>query len=409
MATIVGLIVALVWGLGQVLNVLSPVVWPIAVAGVLAYLLDPVVDFFERRRVPRTRAIVLVFAIALFLVIAVFSSIVPRLVVETRQLVSNIPTFVAKLETRANEWMTNPPAPLRSILERVGVQWRPASGATNDVVMDTNATATVSPTNLPPLEFSRPAGTTSRVEKLDPQLVEQASAWVTAVLKTVGGWIPQQLSRLAGLFGIIAGLALIPIYLFYLLLEKRAITDNWTVYLPVTDSRFKEELVFVLRSINDYLIAFFRGQVLVAICDGVLYGIGFAIIGLPYAFVIGAVAMVLTIIPFLGAIVTCGAALLIAVVSFADWQHPVLVLAVFAVVQGIEGYVLQPKIIGDRVGLHPMVIIVAIMTGTTLLGGVLGGLLAIPLAAVLRVVMTRYVWRKKEPGPSGPPVLKHVT
>jgi predicted PurR-regulated permease PerM len=219
----------------------------------------------------------------------------------------------------------------------------------------------------------------------------------------VGGWIPQQLSRLAGLFGIIAGLALIPIYLFYLLLEKRAITDNWTVYLPVTDSKFKEELVFVLRSINDYLIAFFRGQVLVAICDGVLYGIGFAIIGLPYAFVIGAVAMVLTIIPFLGAIVTCGVALLIALVTYGDWQHPLLVIAVFAVVQGIEGYILQPKIIGDRVGLHPMVIIVAIMTGTTLLGGVLGGLLAIPLAAVLRVVMTRYVWQKKE---SSTPVMK---
>ena len=74
----------------------------------------------------------------------------------------------------------------------------------------------------------------------------------------------------------------------------------------------------------------------------------------------------------------------------------VSVLAVFAVVQGIEGYVLQPKIIGDRVGLHPMVIIVAIMTGTTLLGGVLGGLLAIPLAAVLRVLMARYVWKRKD-------------
>jgi predicted PurR-regulated permease PerM len=164
----------------------------------------------------------------------------------------------------------------------------------------------------------------------------------------------------------------------------------------VTDSKFKEEMVFVLRSINDYLIAFFRGQVLVAICDGILYGIGFALIGLPYAFVIGAVAMVLTIIPFLGAIVTCGAALLIALVTFGDWQHPLLVLAVFAVVQGIEGYVLQPKILGDRVGLHPMVIIVAIMTGTTLLGGILGGILAIPLAAALRVIMFRYVWKKRE-------------
>jgi predicted PurR-regulated permease PerM len=201
---------------------------------------------------------------------------------------------------------------------------------------------------------------------------------------------------LAGLFGIIAGLALIPIYLFYLLLEKRFIAKNWTDYLPVTDSKFKDELVFVIQSINDYLIAFFRGQVLVAICDGILYGIGFAIIGLPYALLIGAMAIVLTIIPFLGAIVTCAAALLIAIVTFGDWQHPLGVVIVFAIVQGLEGYVLQPKILGDRVGLHPMIIIVAVMTGTTLLGGLLGGLLAIPLAAALKVMMFRYVWKRKE-------------
>lgn len=396
-ATIVALIVAFVWGMGRVLNVLSPVVWPIAVAGVMAYLLDPVVDFFEKRRVPRTRAIVLVFGIALFLVLAVFSSVVPRLVVETREFVSNAPTFIGKIETRAKLWMAEPPAPMRNLLERFGIEWRPQAVSTNapaTSVVSTNQT--VPGTGDPPV-FRQPAN------KLDPQTVQKASEWVTSALKAVGGWMPQQLSRLAGLFGIVAGLALIPIYLFYLLLEKRAITDNWTVYLPVTDSKFKEELIFVLRSINDYLIAFFRGQVLVAICDGVLYGIGFALIGLPYAIVIGAVAMVLTIIPFLGAIVTCVMALLIALVTYADWQHPLLVVAVFAVVQGIEGYVLQPKIIGDRVGLHPMVIIVAIMTGTTLLGGVLGGLLAIPLAAVLRVVMARYVWQKKE---SGTPVLK---
>ncbi|HEX5222689.1 MAG TPA: AI-2E family transporter [Verrucomicrobiae bacterium] len=402
LATIVALIVALVWGLGQVLNVLSPVIWPIAVAVVLAYLLDPVVDFLERWRVPRTRAIVLVFAIALFLVLAVFSSAVPRLVVETGQLVDNVPTFIAKLQTRANEWMKNPPAPLRNILNRVGFHVQPQVVATNEVTM-TNLPTTTTSTNSPPSAGDTQSGTVGTF--VDPELVRKASAWVAPALKTVGGWIPQQLSRLVGLFGIIAGLALIPIYLFYLLLEKRAITDNWTVYLPVTDSRFKEELVFVLRSINDYLIAFFRGQVLVAICDGVLYGIGFAIIGLPYAFVIGAVAMVLTIIPFLGAIVTCAGALLIALVTYGDWQHPLLVLGVFALVQGIEGYVLQPKIIGDRVGLHPMVIIVAIMTGTTLLGGVLGGLLAIPLAAVLRVLMARYVWKRRDKE-AGTPMLK---
>ena len=95
-ATIVALIVAVVWGLGRVLNVLAPVIWPVAVAGVLAYLLDPVVDFLERKRVPRTRAIALVFLVAAILVLGLFGSVVPRLVVETRQLVSSVPKFVAK-------------------------------------------------------------------------------------------------------------------------------------------------------------------------------------------------------------------------------------------------------------------------------------------------------------------------
>lgn len=399
LATIVALVVGLVWGLGQVLDVISPVVWPIAVAAVLAYLLDPVVDFFERRRVPRTRAIVLVFLIALFLILAVFSSVVPRLVVETQQLVKSVPTFVAKIETRTTNYLREPPAPLRGILDRFGVSWSTKPETTNTApAFSTNAPS--SSTNAEPAVSAKPTSGkpsgSAALGHLDPQMVQKASEWVGSALTAMGKWLAHQLSRLTGLFGIIAGLALIPIYLFYLLLEKRAITDNWTVYLPVQDSRLKEEAVFVIRSINDYLIAFFRGQVLVAICDGILYGIGFAIIGLPYAFVIGAVAMVLTIIPFLGAIITCGSALLIALVTFGDWQHPLLVLAVFAVVQGIEGYVLQPKILGDRVGLHPMAIIIAIMAGTTLLGGILGGILAIPLTAALRVIMFRYVWRKQE-------------
>lgn len=391
LAAIIALVVGFVWGLGHVLNVLSPVIWPLAVAAVLAYLLDPVVDFIQQRGVPRARAIGLVFLIAFFLVATIFSSVIPRLVVETRQLASNVPELVKTGEARLAKFLNDPPKLLQRLLERVGVKPKPATAETNapsavltntPVVFPTNPSPAMAATNAPP------AMTTSEVlfDTLNKETVGRTTGWLAAALKGIA-------SRVAGIFGVIAGLALIPIYLFYLLLEKRAIAKNWTDYLPATDSALKEELVFVLKSINDYLVAFFRGQVLVAICDGVLYGIGFALIGLPYAIVIGAVATVLTIIPFLGAIVTCGAALLIALATFGDWQHPALVLAVFAIVQGIEGYVLQPKILGDRVGLHPMVIIIAVMAGTTLMGGILGGILAIPLAAALRVILWRYVWK----------------
>ena len=100
-------------------------------------------------------------------------------------------------------------------------------------------------------------------------------------------------------------MALVPIYAFYFLLEKQGINQQWRDYLPMQDSKFKDEAVFVIDAISGYIVAFFRGQVLVAMCDGVLYTIGFVLIGLPYALLIGVMATILTIIPFLGAITTC--------------------------------------------------------------------------------------------------------
>src|SRR5207244_10663678 len=158
----------------------------------------------------------------------------------------------------------------------------------------------------------------------------------------IGSWLFGQIGRVASWFGVLAGLALIPVYTFYFLLEKRGISSRWTDYLPVSDSVFKTELVFILNSINNYLIAFFRGQVLVAICDGILYAIGFLIIGLPYAVLMGVAAIFLTIIPFLGAIIIFLTALLISFAQTGSWRQPLGVLAVFAVVQTLEGLVISP-------------------------------------------------------------------
>jgi predicted PurR-regulated permease PerM len=225
---------------------------------------------------------------------------------------------------------------------------------------------------------------------------KSAADWFAKTAPKIGAWALNQVSRVASFFGLLAGLALVPIYAFYFLLEKRGIESHWSDYLPVTQSGFKDELIFVIKAINEHLIAFFRGQVLVAICDGICYTIGFLLIGLPYAVLLGVMATFLTMIPFLGAIATCAAALVIAFVQFGDWQHPLLVLAVFAVVQSLEGFVIQPKIMGDRTGLHPLTIIIAVMVGTTVLGGILGGILAIPLTAAGKVLMLRYVWKKRE-------------
>ena len=393
-AELVGLVVALVWGLGQVLRMLSPVLWPIAVAGVIAYLLDPVVDFIERKGASRPRAILCVFALALVIVAALFGSVVPQLINETRQLAVRIPAYAARVEKRVEHWVSHPPALVKRLLERESgaKESRDSLTATNERApafpINSLAAAAIESTNAPLFL----GGT------LDNESLQTATKWLAGALPKVGYWLFGQFGRVASWLGFVAGLALVPVYAFYFLLEKRGISSRWTDYLPVADSGFKNELVFILNSVNNYLISFFRGQVLVAICDGILYGTGFLIIGLPYAVLIGAMAVVLTMIPYLGAIVTCCTALVIAIVQFGDWQHPLLVLAVFGFVQALEGLFISPKIMGGRVGLHPVTIIIAVMAGTTLLGGLLGGILAIPLTAALRVLMFRYVWKRRAGG-----------
>jgi len=389
-AVIVALLAGVIWGFGQVLHMLSPVLWPLAVAGVFAYLLDPVVDFIERRGAPRARAILCVFALAAMIVLALFGSVVPQVLRETRQLAEKIPSYATRVQDKVGNWINNPP----KILEKF-LKGRPDISASTNTLAATNSTAIS--TNGPASSDSSVTAPSGWSTRIDAEALQSATAWLAKALPRVGAWLFGQVSKVASWFGVLAGVALIPVYAFYFLLEKEGIEKKWTDYLPVAKSEFKDELVFVLKSINDYLIAFFRGQVIVALCDGMLYTIGFFIIGMPYAFTLGALATVLTMIPFLGAITTCVLALVIAFVQFGAWLHPLLVLAVFAVVQTLEGLVISPKIMGDRVGLHPLTIIIAVMVGTTLLGGLLGGILAIPLTAALRVVMFRYVWKKREP------------
>jgi predicted PurR-regulated permease PerM len=388
LAVLVALAVALIWGMGQTLQILAPVLWPLAVAGVLAYLLDPVVDFLERRGTPRTRAIVCVFAFAVVILLALLSSVVPQLVGETRQLAEKIPSYATRLQHRVEKWMTDPPALLRKYLS-IG---QSSSPATNFVAGTNTEAAGLATTTA----SGTPSGTNTVTfwsQALDRNTLQSATGWLAKILPKVGSWAFGQVGKVASWFGVLAGLALIPVYAFYFLLEKRGIERSWTNYLPVANSEFKDELVFVLRSINNYLIVFFRGQVLVAICDGVLYTLGFVLIGLPYSVLLGVLAIALTMIPFLGAITICALALILAFAQYGDWKHPLLVLVVFGAVQSLEGLVISPKIMGDRVGLHPLTIIIAVMVGTTLLGGILGGILAIPFTAALRVLMFRYVWR----------------
>jgi len=386
-AILVILVVALVWGLGRILDILSPVLWPLAVAGIVAYLLDPVVDSFGRKGFSRPRAIVTVFAIAVVIVAGVFAIVVPPIVSQTREFAARVPTIQTNVQQHVETWLNNPPVWFEKLFKPGAKPPEAAApAATNNIVSDLTDTNAPAPVPAPPPAGNPPDLTGS----IGGKTLASATGWLAGVLPKAWKWV-------AAWFGVLVGLALVPIYAFYLLLEKHGIQSKWTSYLPVKDSTFKDELVFILQSINDYMIAFFRGQVLVAICDGILYGIGFLIIGVPYAILLGAAAMVLTIVPLIGAVIIFVTAMIITLVQFGDWKHPALVLLVFGIVQTLEGLVISPRIMKGRVGLHPLTIIIAVMIGTTLLGGLLGGVLAIPLTAVMRVLMARYVWKRPSP------------
>jgi len=372
-ALVIALVVGAVWGLGQVVSLLSPVLWPLAVAAVIACLLSPLVDFLERRKVPRTRAIIFVFIIAVGIVAAIAASIVPQVVVETRELVSKIPDYYNKVEAKTEHWMAEPPEFLRRILPPEYF-----SSAANNVSHTTNGVT----------------AQTSNVQ-LNNQSLSPATNWLRENLPKLGTWLFDQFGKIGSWIGILVGIALIPVYTFYFLIEKRGIKTHWKEYLPVRDSRLKDELVFVLDAINEYLVAFFRGQVLVAICDSVLYTISFLVIGLNYGFLLGFLALLLTMIPFVGPIILCILSLGLTFAQYTDWQHPLMVMGAVVVIQTLESAYISPKIMGHRVNLHPVVIIVAVMAGTELLGGLLGGILAIPLAAALRVILFRYVWKRR--------------
>jgi len=140
------------------------------------------------------------------------------------------------------------------------------------------------------------------------------------------------------------------------------------------------------RESDEVLAAFLRGQLSVMIALGMVYTTGLMLVGLDLAVLIGMLAGVVSFVPYLGIIVGGGAALIAAAVQFQDWLHPGLVLLVFVVGQMLEGFVLTPWLVGDRVGLHPVAVIFAILAGGQLFG-FLGVLLALPAAAVIMVLL----------------------
>jgi len=355
----------------QILAFLQPLLLPVAVAGVIAYLLEPVVSWLARRKMPRLLAVVLVFGAFVLGGVLLFVGVVPSIYTESVKFSADLPGYLER------GWVT-----IDGLLES-NLQKLPQLGGT------------------PATEESTSDSGKGRLQRYqDNPYVQQSLQYLKDQLPTLSQrmWtlVQTSLTGVFGVFGFLLGLLIVPIYLFFFLKESPRIAQTWSNYLPLRRSEFKDEVVTVLTEINGYLINFFRGQLVVALINGTLLAIGLSILGLQFGFLIGLLFAFFGIIPYVGYIVCYIPALLVAFAQFNDWVHPLWVTIIFfLIIAQIDGLVTTPRIVGNSVGLHPMTVIISVFLWALVLGGLLGAILAIPLTATLKVLLHRYVWDRQ--------------
>jgi predicted PurR-regulated permease PerM len=378
----------------QVMGYLQPILVPFAVAGVLAYLLEPGVAWLERRGVKRQPSVLLVFFIFSLALGGLAWWILPKIGEQTANLAKKVPGYTVKARSAVMDFTAK--------LERDYGLTLPHLPATTAVPAD--ATTTTEGTKDVPA-----AGITNPVsDAFDLDLKALLSGdWVTttlpAVLKNVGKFISSSVGGFLGVFGFLLSLIIVPLYLFYFLIESAKIKEQWSDYLPLRASAFKDEVVSCLTEINSYLIAFFRGQLFVSVINGLATGAGLMIVGLDFGLLIGLALCIAGIIPYLGIALCWIPAVVIGAVQGGSalipadpwWALPLTVTIIFAVVQQIDGLFITPRIVGEAVGLHPMTVIASVLVWALLLGGLLGAILAVPLTASVKVLFQRYIWRAR--------------
>lgn len=376
---VVSVIILAGWGVVSACSYLKPVLTPIAIAAVLAYLLTPVVGLLCRWRIARTWSVIIVFVLFSAGITLIGITITPALQHQGSVFASRMPAYSQKVSALAKE--------------------------SAQEIQKLAAMRASSPAHASPLQELTPES----IKLYGIELVNKGLAWFQEKLPSIatatGTFLQKSIGGVFGVLGFLLSLILVPVFLFFFLLESPAISAKWSRYLPLRSSPLKEELVSLVNEINDYLIHFFRGQLLVSLIDGAIVGFAlFAFLRLDFSFLIGLFVGILCLIPYLGFIVCLIPAMLIALAQYGDLASPLYVLLIFTATNWLEGILISPKIVGNSVGLHPMTVILSVMAWTIVLGGLLGALLAVPLTATLKVLLRRYFWDR-----STAPVPAHQT
>ena len=328
-----------------ILWLLNDILLPFVVGMVVAYFLDPVVLRLQRMGLSRTMATTAVTIVAALLAVGFFMAILPPLFGQLQALIVKAPEYIVKVAERVQPFLE----PLR---ERFGL----------------------SPITLNDLQTE----------------VTQWAGKALAVAGGIAGTIAQRGVAIINLLGL---LFITPVVTFYLL-------RDWEKVLAAIDGALPRDHAATIRKLaresNAAIAGYVRGQALVCLALGSIYAVGLSLVGLQFGLIIGLIAGAISFIPFVGTFVGAVMALGMALAQFPpDWMGVAKVAAVFVVGQTLEGNVLSPKLVGDRVGLHPVWIMFALLAGGSLFGFV-GVLVAVPVAAVAGVIVRYLLARYRE-------------
>lgn len=319
--------------IGGLIYLLDAVLMPFIAGMILAYLADPLTNQFQRWGMNRPLAVSSVFLVLLIVLVVSLLILIPLLVQQLKQLGEAIPGIF--------NWVENTLAP--------------------QVQVWTGYDLTIELTNA------------------RETLVEN---W-----RDAGGYLAQALGQIgrSGMAFVswITYVALIPVVTFYLLLDWNRLLDNIANLVP---RQWADDTFRLARRCDEVLSSFLRGQLLVMLCLGIIYAVGLTLMGLNFGLLIGFVSGLVSIVPFLGFIVGLAIALVVALFQYATWWAVLGVIVVFSIGQMAESVILQPKLLGDKIGLHPVAVIFAVLAGGNLFG-LTGVLLALPVAAVILVLL----------------------
>jgi len=314
------------------------VVTPFFIAFAAAYLLDPLVDKLETWKLSRTTAVVVLLSSFFLITFAACLILIPLFRVQVHTLAENLPDYLAAFKG----W-------LQPFLEQV-------AGIDKEKIQEVMQEGA------------------QKLGELPVQLLGTATSWV---------W--SSISSVVNVILVMVNIVIIPVAMFYLLRDFDDIVARVGRLVP---PRFAGKITEVAKEIDSVLSQFVRGQLMVATFMAVLYSLGLYFCDTPMSLFIGMIAGYANLVPYLGLVLGFIPAIVLTFLQFQTWQSLIGVVVVFGVVQALEGMVITPRVVGDKVGLHPVVIMLAVLVGAELFG-LLGVFLAVPVAAVLNVLARR--------------------